>query len=127
MLSMEELQLEEDELRKEITALPEDKRKEYYRLEDKRIKDPDTYAVLNYFFLAGLHHFYLGNDLKGILNAMAMLIGIILFGMFGWVLILIVLIVELPQLFRSQTIVQAHNNKVMRETLNEVRFGRRVG
>lgn len=127
MLSMEELQQEEDELRKEITALPEDKRKEYYRLEDKRIKDPDTYAVLNYFFLAGLHHFYLGNDLKGILNAMAMLIGIILFGMFGWVLILIVLIVELPQLFRSQTIVQAHNNKVMRETLNEVRFGRRVG
>lgn len=127
MLSMEELQQEEDELRKEITALPEDKRKEYYRLEDKRVKDPDTYAVLNYFFLAGLHHFYLGNDIKGILNAMAMLIGILLFGMFGWVLIVIVLIVELPQLFRSQTIVQAHNNKVMRETLNEVRFGRRVG
>ncbi|WP_332874929.1 TM2 domain-containing protein [Psychrosphaera ytuae] len=124
MLSMDELKQEEDAIRKEITALPDAKRKEYYRLEDKRIKDPDTYAVLNYFFLAGLHHFYLGNELKGILNAMAMLIGIILFGMFGWVLILIVLIIELPQLFRSQTIVQAHNNKVMRETLNEVKFGR---
>lgn len=124
MLSMDELKQEEDAIRKEITALPDAKRKEYYRLEDKRIKDPDTYAVLNYFFLAGLHHFYLGNELKGILNAMAMLIGILLFGMFGWVLILIVLIIELPQLFRSQTIVQAHNNKVMRETLNEVKFGR---
>ena len=121
---MDELKQEEDAIRKEITALPDAKRKEYYRLEDKRIKDPDTYAVLNYFFLAGLHHFYLGNELKGILNAMAMLIGILLFGMFGWVLILIVLIIELPQLFRSQTIVQAHNNKVMRETLNEVKFGR---
>ena len=55
MLSMDELKQEEDAIRKEITALPDAKRKEYYRLEDKRIKDPDTYAVLNYFFLAGLH------------------------------------------------------------------------
>lgn len=120
MKSLRELQQEEDILRAEVAALPDDKRKEYYLLEEQRIKDPDTYAVLNYFFLAGLHHFYLGKELKGILNAVGMLLGILFFAFFGWVIIVAILIIELPQLFRSQAIVQEYNNQVMRDTLDQL-------
>jgi TM2 domain-containing membrane protein YozV len=120
MMTMDDLKNEEDELRKVISALSTEQKKEYYRLEESRIKDPDTYAVLNYFFLAGLHHFYLGKYAPGVLNLIAMLIGLVFFEFYGWVLFVIVIVIELPQLFRSQTIVQKYNNNVMRETLNEV-------
>ena len=119
-MSMEQLKLEEDELRKEIAALPTELKKLYFRTEEQRIKDPDTYAVLNYFFLAGLHHFYLGKSLFGALNLLAMLLGIIFFEFGGWVLFILVIVIELPQLFRSQSIVQKYNNGVMRNTLSEL-------
>ena len=41
--------------------LTDEQRKEYYDRFRREVRDPDTYAVLNYFFLAGLHHMYLGN------------------------------------------------------------------
>lgn len=118
-MSMAELKAEEDNLRKEISELPAEQKKMYYTIEEQSIKDPDTYAVLNYFFLAGLHHFYLGKHLFGVLNLLAMLIGIVFFEFFGWVVIVVILLIELPQLFRSQQIVQKYNNQVMRDTLSQ--------
>mgnify|MGYP000548111673 FL=1 len=119
-MTYDELKREEDDLRQVVTNLPAEKRKEYYTLEQKLIKDPDTYAVLNYFFLAGLHHFYLGKHLFGFINLIAMLIGILFFESFGWVLFLVIIVVELPQLFRSQYIVQKYNNEIMKDTLQRV-------
>ena len=120
-MSAEQLQRQEDRLRDEIGDLPAPLRKHYYQLEQKSLKDPDTYAVLNYFFVCGLHHFYLNKPLFGFLNLIVMLIGVIFWEMFGWVLVLIVIAVELPQLFRSQNIVKKYNLDVMQRTLNEVR------
>ncbi|WP_281560308.1 TM2 domain-containing protein [Thalassomonas sp. RHCl1] len=119
-MNMDELKQEEDALRERVTALPPEKRKAYYALEKKRIKDPDNYAVLNYFFVAGLHHFYLGKTLFGFLNLLGMLIGLLFIETFGIFIFLAIIVIELPQLFRSQRIVYQYNNNVMRQTLKDV-------
>ncbi len=120
-MNMDELKSQEDELRREISTLSAEQKKQYFNIEEKRIKDPDTYAVLNYFFLAGLHHFYLGKYLFGLLNLLAMLVGLIFIESFGWILFVAVILIEIPQLLRSQQIVQKYNNGVMADTLEQVR------
>lgn len=119
------LEDEEDALRSQVTALEPDARKHYYRLERERIRDPDTYAVLNYFIVGGLHHFYLGKYLFGAINLLAVLVGILTLTSFGLLLIAAVVIIELPQLFRSQSIVRRFNNEVMKACLSEVRASHR--
>jgi four helix bundle protein len=57
-----------DALRVKVLELSEDDRRSFYRLVKKKIKDPDTYAVLNWLVLTGLHHFYLGQWLRGTIN-----------------------------------------------------------
>jgi len=118
---MNALDQQEDALRSQVTRLEPVQRQYYYELESQRIKDPDTYAALNYIILGGLHHFYLGRWLFGLLNLMAMVCGALTFSLGGWVLIAIILLIELPQLFRSQTIVKQHNNQVMAESLDATR------
>lgn len=86
----------------------------------QRIKDPDTYAVLNWFFVAGLHHFYLANYPRGVVNLTLMLIGLLWIESVGLLLILLVFLIELPQLFKSQQIVHAYNNRVMKTLLHEL-------
>lgn len=120
-MNMDQLKQQEEQLRKQVAELATEQKKQYFSLEEKRIKDPDTYAVLNYFFLAGLHHFYLGKTLFGVINLIAMLVGILFIESFGWILFVLVIIAELPQLFRSQKIVQQYNNQVMQDTLNEIK------
>lgn len=120
-MDIESLKAEEEELRKEIALLDQEEKKRYYQLEKQRVKDPDNYAVLNYFFAAGLHHFYLGKYGRGAINAIIMLIGIFFIETFGLLLIIAVCVIELPQLFMSQRIVYQYNNNVMRDTLNEIR------
>lgn len=120
-MDMDELKSQEDQLRKEIATLSNEQKKQYFSIEEKRIKDPDTYAVLNYFFLAGLHHFYLGKYLFGSINLIAMLIGLLFIETFGWLIFVAVIVIELPQLFRSQKVVQKYNNQVMLDTLEQVR------
>ena len=66
MSRLEELEQEEDELRAQISALPDPERKRYYQQIKPRIRDPDTYAALNYSIVAGLHHFYLGHWGRGL-------------------------------------------------------------
>ncbi|MBQ4845285.1 TM2 domain-containing protein [Pseudoalteromonas sp. MMG013] len=111
---------QEEALRQAVSLLPQEARKRYYQLEQTLVKDPDTYAVLNYFFAAGLHHFYLGKTLKGIMNLALMLIGLATLSSIGFFIILFVIIIELPQLFRSQTIIRKHNIKVMENVINEL-------
>ncbi|KAF7764841.1 hypothetical protein PCIT_b0926 [Pseudoalteromonas citrea] len=114
------LRSREETLRQAVSELPEDTRKRYYQLELELVKDPDTYAVLNYFFAAGLHHFYLGKTLRGIINLALMLIGLATLSTIGIFVILFVIVIELPQLFRSQKIITEHNITVMEDVINEL-------
>ena len=99
-------------LRTSIRALCEDERCAFYNAWEPRIKDPDTYAALNWLFIAGAHHMYLGKWARGWCNFAVMLIGaLLLFNGFGsgMAMILIIALIELPALIRSQIIVQEHN------------------
>lgn len=101
-----------ESLRHKVEGLSNSQRAEYYAQYTHALKDPDTYAVLNWVFLAGLHHFYLQHYLRGLLNLGVMTIGIAIcfvLPMLGGALILLITLVELPALFRSQLIVEAHN------------------
>lgn len=114
---------EEDHLRAVAARLSDQERAAFYREARRRLRDPDTYAVLNWFFMVGLHHFYLGRYGRGLLDIALVAAGIG-FMMIGHVLIgvgaiLVVFILELQALFRSQVIVQAWNNRVQRELLQE--------
>jgi TM2 domain-containing membrane protein YozV len=121
MLRQEEVEAEEESLRKAIRELSEDRRAEFYRQAGKAVKDPDTYAALNWFFIAGLHHFYLGRWQLGLLDLGALVIAIACFsaGLIwaGAALLVVVYSWELWQLFRSQIIVQDWNNRLYRDLL----------
>ncbi len=119
------LRQEEEQLREQITQLNSEQKKSYYALEVAQVKDPDTYAALNWAFLAGLHHFYLGKWQRGLLNLVLMLIGALFYlshlpPLLGAGVILLVFIIELPQLFNSQQIIHQYNNGVMKRLLKQV-------
>ena len=120
----EQLRLEENHLRSQVALLSAEQKKHFYGQTLQHIKDPDTYAVLNWIFLAGLHHFYLGKWQRGLFNFVLMLIGTVLFfsGIFtgvGIVLILVIFVIELPQLFNSENVVHRYNNGVMKSLLKQ--------
>ena len=120
-----ELRAEENKLRIEISKLPIVQKKQYYALEVEQVKDPDTYAVLNWIFFAGLHHFYLGKWQRGSVNLLLMILGAVLFfisdlALLGLGFIALTVIIELPQLFNSQNIVHSYNNQLMKELLKQV-------
>jgi len=123
-LSQETIEQQEELIRQSINQLSDSDRKAYFHLVKPRIKDPDTYATLNWFFLAGLHHFYLGFWLRGCIHLSLFALGIILvFIGLIWVGVLILLsisIIELYALFQSQLIVQNYNNQMMRNAINEI-------
>jgi TM2 domain-containing membrane protein YozV len=123
MLDASEVEREENRLRDAVSALPDDARKRYYEQLRKRTKDPDTYATLNWFLVAGLHHFYLGKTVRGMINLIVFAVGVFLIFVLppiGISIITVVFIVELWALFRSQIIVRDHNNRVSESTLQEV-------
>lgn len=99
-------------LRQKVEGLSGTQRAEYYAHYKVALKDPDTFAVLNWMFLAGLHHFYLAHYIRGLLNLGVMLVGIALCfisPLLGGALILLITLIELPALFRSQLIVEDFN------------------
>lgn len=124
MLSKEDVQKKEESIRQLIRELPETTRAEFYRETGKKIKDPDTYATLNYLFIAGLHHFYLGKWARGLINISVFVFGIILAFIssprYGVGLIIAISIVELYALFRSQIIVQDYNNRIMEQIYRDI-------
>ena len=112
-------------LKERVRELNEDQRRHYFNLLEPALKDHDTYAVLNYLLLPGLHHFYLGKFFRGSLNLIILLTGTLLifftkYVFVGTLIIFFILIVELLALFRSQVIVMNHNNHLSKEILESI-------
>ncbi|MCZ4280042.1 TM2 domain-containing protein [Kiloniella laminariae] len=124
MLSKEEVLAKEEALRKQVRDLPDDQRLSFFKETEKQLKDPDTYATLNYVFIAGLHHFYLGKWGRGIANITIFLIAIIFLFTgnieLGVLVFLLITAFELFELFRSQLIVQNHNNEIMEDLYRKI-------
>lgn len=125
MLHQAEVAAQEEAMRLKVRDLPDEDRKRFYGIAKKKLKDPDTFAVLNYLFITGLHHFYLGHWLRGMINFVGFIIAVLLMvdGQWLWGLGLLVAfsLTELYALFRSQVIVQDYNNKVMEDTFDKLR------
>ena len=112
----------EEDIRLRVRELDDTARKAYYEQFGQDMKDPDTYAILNYFFLTGLHHMYLGDFTRGAINLSILIAGIGLmltgFSLFGGLAIGFIIAVELMALFRSQVVVANHNNLLSERILN---------
>lgn len=122
---IEQLETKEEALRQQVNALPEQQRKQYYAELSKRLKDPDTYATLNWLFLGGIHHCYLGKYALFAVELLLLLISVVLiiagYHFLFWVIIAIALF-ELPQLFYSQRIVRIHNYELSLGILEQLDF-----
>lgn len=128
-LRTETVNQKSEKLREALRALDDPVRLSYYQKYEKVVKDPDSYAVLNWFFLTGLHHFYLGKFSRGLINLGMMLGGILLMTQapgWGFLLILTVIVIELPALFRSQIIVENNNIERGYSILNELKTTNQV-
>ena len=124
MLNQEKDDENEEELRKKIQSLDDDTKRKFYKIVKKKVKDPDTYAALNWFFITGLHHFYLGKWLMGFIDLSVLVVGILLMflGQFELGIFLLVLISlnELWALFRSQIIIQDWKNQIQWKVINKL-------
>jgi len=124
MSSKEEVQEKEENIRKLVRELPDDRRLKFFKESEKKLKDPDTYATLNYIFIAGLHHFYLGKWGRGLINIVVFWTGVILLFTdhtgIGVIIIVAISLFEVYELFKSQIIVQEHNNCVMEEIYQKI-------
>ncbi len=122
--SIEQLEEKEEVLRQQVKSLTDEQRKAYYTQLSKRLKDPDTYATLNWFFLGGLHHCYLRKYTLFAIEITLLIIGIIGIASghtIAWLIIAGLFIYELPHLFFSQKIARQYNYDVSCEILKEVR------
>ena len=124
MKSIEAVQEDEERIRKLVRELPDDKRLIFFKQIEKGLKDPDTYATLNFLFIAGLHHFYLGKWVRGLINIIIFFIGVffVFAGFVGMGIFILIAIsaIELKALFKAQLIVQDYNNEVMKMIYREV-------
>ena len=124
MKTTEAIQEDEERIRKLVRELPDEKRLLFFKQAEKNLKDPDTYATLNYLFIAGLHHFYLGKWIRGSINLCIFLLGVVLLftGMafIGVLLLIVISLIELKALFRSQIVIQEYNNDVMQAIYCEI-------
>jgi hypothetical protein len=125
MLQQEHVNEQEEALREAVRSLTDEQRKAYFKAFNRQLKDPDTYASLNYFFITGLHHFYLGRWLAGLFDLGVFIAGVVLIIIGQWQLgvgmIVVMSLLELWALFRAQVIVQDYNNRISRQILNELR------
>lgn len=131
--TLDELETLEEQVRQSEESLGEQQRKQYYASCKNRLKDPDTYATLNYFLTFGLHHFYLGRidrfteDMVGcgvgfflVLNAWFQVIrwnyigGLISF-VIGIGILAYFTLTEIIELFKSENIVRTYN---LRQKMN---------
>ncbi|NOR72498.1 MAG: TM2 domain-containing protein [Mariprofundaceae bacterium] len=126
MLKQSEVDAREEALRLLVRELPDEQRKTFYERAEKELKDPDTFAVLNYLFIAGLHHFYLGRWLRGLINLVVFSAGIYLIYLDRWsnglIIIGIITVLEFYALFRSQIIVKHYNNRISADILDAVKI-----
>ena len=121
MLDKTEVKAREEQLRLQVRALTDEQRKRFYAQFKERMKDPDTYAVLNYIFIAGLHHFYLGRVTRGLVN-IAVFFAAVAMAFSGHVsaavvVFIVITVLELFELFQSQAIVDDFNNRLMEDII----------
>ena len=128
MLTQVQVDEEEERIRAESLNLPAHERQLFHKQFNAKLKDPDTFAALAWSLPVGLHHFYLGKYLRGLLDIFIFFLGVVfcvsgepILITLGILLIIGVSLFELYSLFRSAIIVQDHNNQVMRRILAEVR------
>ena len=122
MLKKQQVEAEEESIRMATAQLSDEQRLKYLRTINSQIKDPDTYAALNYSFFFGLHHFYLKNYVRVVGELILALAAIaMVFQNSIWVLGVLILlglsVSEVMHLFRSEIIVQDYNNRIMRQAL----------
>ena len=121
---IEQLEKQEELLRSQVNSLPEHQKKEFYERQSKSLKGPDTYATLNWFFLGGFHHCYLGKYALFALELILLIVSIVGFVLghpSAFLILALLIIYELPQLFFSQKIARQHNYQLSCEIFNEVR------
>ncbi len=127
MIDQRRVNAEEETLRQRVRELPDAARARFYADVGERLRDPDTYAVLNYSLICGIHHLYLRRYALWLFELVLSVLGIVLLVTpwlaLGVVLLLVLLGAEFYCLFRSQLIVQDYNNRVMREVLAGMGFG----
>jgi len=118
------LEGKEELLRNQINTLSELDKKTFYKEQTGKLKDPDTYASLNWFFLGGFHHFYLGKFKLFAVELLILLVAIIMLSIgfdFAVYLLVILALFELPQLFFSQKIARQRNYEISLEILNAIK------
>lgn len=118
-----ELEEQEEQLRNQVNELPAEQKKAYYKQQSTQLKDPDTYASLNWLFLGGFHHLYLKKYRLFAIEFICLVIGItgLCLGYHQAVyLLLAIAIYELPQLFFSQKIARQYNHKVSEKIFTEL-------
>lgn len=122
----QELKTQEALLRDQVNGLTPSQKKRYFAEQTRQLKDPDTYAVLNWAFLGGFHHLYLRKYRLFIVECTLLVIAIIGLVMsqpyFALILVGLVLF-ELPQLFWAQKIARQYNYHVSRSIYEHVRHG----
>ena len=120
MKAGEVIQAEEERIRQWVRELPDDKRLAFFKQAEKSLKDPDTYATLNYLFIAG----YLGKWIRGSINLLIFVAGVlcIFTGLTGLGILILIAIsaVELKALFKAQLVIQDYNNGVMQAIYREI-------
>ncbi|MFD2178230.1 hypothetical protein [Veronia pacifica] len=121
---IEALEHREERLSAEVKTLSDAERKLYFKAQTKQLKDPDTYASLNWSFIGGIHHIYLGKYLVFTVEFILLLVAVagIVAGFELFIIILVALaLFELPQLFFSQKIVRQKNYQISRSILDEIK------
>ncbi|MGF1704388.1 hypothetical protein [Enterovibrio baiacu] len=118
-----ELERREEMLRQRVNALSVEKKKAFYAAQGENLKDPDTYASLNWLFIGGFHHIYLGKYTIFFIEFSILVFSII--GLFSGVhavvyLLIALVLYELPQLFFSQKIARQHNYDMSVKLFNEL-------
>ena len=123
-LRKDRLQEQDESFRQKLRDLSDEERASFYRIYNKKLRDPDTYAVLNWLFLTGMHHAYLGRWVRALINISVMVGGIILLfsenAQIGFWMIVAILAIEIPALFRSQIIVEDFNLRQGEKALEQM-------
>jgi len=127
MVKMEELNREADAIRDAVFSMNEDKRREYYDKEGRVLADPDTYAVLNYFFFIGIHHLYLRRFTAFFVDMLVLIAALVTLHnseggtglVCGSLMIAFITIKGVYELMMSQKIVTQHNNNKAKAILSD--------
>jgi len=123
----ETLDAEEDAVRARAAALPADERRRFHDRRDRAARDPDTFSALNWSLGVGLHHFYMGDHLRGALTLFVTALALISLASalapLGVLVLLAVAALELRELFFARRICRARNLRHARAILDELERG----